>query len=93
MFSKKKLYNKIDNLNRILEKVNIDELGYILGNKKEIFFRNIIAGIARGVGIGIGVTVITAILVIIAQRIIKLNIPIIGEYVLDIMEIVEQKKY
>ena len=93
MFGIKKLYNKIDELVKILQKSNVDEICYILGNKKEIFLRNIWAGIARGVGVGIGVTLITSILIIIAQRIIKLNIPIIGEYVIDILEIIEQKKY
>lgn len=93
MLGNKKLLKKIEELNSMLQKANLDEIGYILGNRKEIFLRNILAGLARGVGVGIGVTVITAILVIIAQRIIKLNIPIIGEYVMDIVEIVEQKKY
>ena len=50
------------------------------------------AGIFRGVGIGIGVTIITAILVIILQKIVKLNIPIIGEYIADIVEIVERSR-
>ena len=93
MFIKNKLYKEINKLIMILEKSNITEISYIIGNKKEIFIRNIFAGIARGVGIGIGVTLITAIIVITAQRIIKLNIPIIGEYVSDILNIVEQKKY
>ena len=46
-----------------------------------LYTSNFIAGIFRGVGIGIGVTIITAILVIILQRIVALNIPVIGEYI------------
>ena len=68
------------------------EITYILGNKKEILKRNLIAGIARGVGIGIGVTIITALLVILLQKIVTLNIPIIGEYIADIVEIVEKSR-
>lgn len=93
MFRKRKLSNKIDELNSIIKKANLSEIAYILGNKKEIIVRNIIAGIARGVGIGLGVTVITAILVVVAQRIVKLNIPIIGEYIGDIIDIVQRKMY
>lgn len=66
------------------------EITYILGNKKEILKRNLIAGIARGVGIGIGVTLITAILIYILQKIILLNIPVIGDYITDIVQIVEK---
>ncbi len=86
----KKLSQNIDKLNKILEEKNMQELIYILGNKKEIVKRNLYAGISRGVGIGIGVTIITAILIILLQRMVTLNIPIIGEYIAQIVEIVER---
>ena len=70
---KEKLQNSIDNLIKIFQKSNIEEWSYLLGNRKEIIKRNFIAGIARGVGIGIGVTIITAILIIILQKIVTLN--------------------
>lgn len=96
MFLRKKKYNtlndSIDDLAETLEKGNVKDLAYLLGNKKEIIIRNLIAGIFRGVGIGIGVTLITAILVMILQRIVKLNIPIIGEYVSDIIDIVQKSR-
>ncbi len=41
----------IDSLSRILEEGNFIELTYILGNKKEIIKRNLLAGIFRGIGI------------------------------------------
>lgn len=89
---KEKLQNSIDNLIRIFQKSNIEEWSYLLGNRKEIIKRNFIAGIARGVGIGIGVTIITAILIIILQKIVTLNIPIIGEYISDIIDIVQKSR-
>jgi len=85
-----KLKKNIDKLNKILEEKSFQELIYILGNRKEIFKRNFIAGIGRGVGIGIGVTVITAILIIILNKIVTLNIPVIGKYIAEIVEIVEK---
>lgn len=88
----KKLNNSIDNLLKIIQRSNIEEIIYILGNKKEIIKRNLIAGISRGVGIGIGVTIITAILIIFLQKIVALNIPIIGEYISDIVEIVQRSR-
>ena len=96
MFLKKKKYNllnkSIDDLADTLEKGNLNELTYILGSTKEIIVRNLIAGIFRGVGIGIGVTLVSAILVMIMQKIVKLNIPVIGEYVTDIVEIVQKSR-
>lgn len=86
------LMKNIDNLNQVLLKNNLIDLSEILGNRKELLIRNILSGIAKGVGIGIGVTLITAILIILLQKIVKLNIPIIGEYITDIVEIVERNK-
>lgn len=96
MWLKKKKVNRlnssIEKLSEMLEKGNLVELTYILGSKKEIIKRNLMAGIFRGVGIGIGVTIITAILVMLLQKIVTLNIPVIGEYIADIVEIVERSK-
>lgn len=86
----KELKDKIYKISDNLEKSNIMDVAYIIGNKKEILKRNLIAGIARGVGIGIGITIITAILIYILQKIILLNIPIIGDYITDIVQIVER---
>ena len=83
---------QIDKINESLEKANIIEISYIMGNKKEILKRNLIAGISRGVGIGIGITIITSIIVILLRRLIMLNIPVIGDYIADIVEIVEKSR-
>lgn len=86
------LNSSINNLLEAFQKSNIEEWTYIFGSKKEIIKRNLIAGIFRGVGIGIGVTIITAILILILRRIVALNIPIIGEYIADIVEIVQRSR-
>ena len=94
MFGKKKkedlLITQIDNLNRNLLENNIVDIAGLLGNRKKLFLTNLVAGISRGIGIGIGVTVITAILIKILERIVMLNIPVIGEYVADIVNIVQK---
>ena len=86
----KSLNRNLKKLNYMLEKNNIFEILEILGNKRKIFIRNLIAGISKGIGIGIGFTV-SAILIIILQKIVTLNIPIIGDYISDIVDIVETK--
>lgn len=91
MFNKK-LDEKIDELNNNFAKSNLVEISYILGNKLEIAKRNLLAGILRGVGIGIGFTLITAIILLILQKIVLLNIPVIGEYIGDIIDIIEKTR-
>ncbi len=85
------LYKKIDELNRNLLKANLVEVSELLGNRKKLLIRQFMSGIFKGMGIGIGVTIITAILIIILQKIVALNIPVIGEYIADIVEIVEKQ--
>lgn len=87
------LNEKLDRINELLTKSKLEEISNIIGNKKQILIRNFLAGISKGVGIGIGFTIITAILIIILQQIVKLNIPIIGQFVSDIIDIVEQTKW
>ena len=84
-----KLNNNIERLLKILEKKNIEQLVEILGTKKEIAKRNFFAGIFRGMGFGIGVTIVTAIIIYFLQRLVKLNLPGIGKFINDIVEIVE----
>lgn len=55
MWLKKKKINLlekgIEKLSDMLQEGNFVEWSYLLGNKKEIIKRNLLAGIARGVGI------------------------------------------
>lgn len=88
MFNKK-INKKIDNINEKIDKSRIVEISYIIGNKKEIIKRNLVAGISRGIGIGIGITLISSAIVYLLQKIIKLNIPVLGEYIADIVAIVK----
>lgn len=96
MFIKKAKFNKlnksIDDLNNTMTKNNVIDLAELLGNRKEMLIRNLLAGIAKGIGIGIGFSILTAILIILLQKIVTLNIPIIGDYITDIVDIVERNR-
>ena len=96
MFKRKKeenlLLNQIDNLNKRLLESGLLDIAQLLGNRKRLLITNLIAGITRGVGIGIGVTIITALLIMILRKIVTLNIPIIGDYIADIVEIVQKSR-
>ena len=87
---KKKINKKIDEINYKLTKSGIMEISYILGNKKEIIKRNLLAGISRGLGIGIGISLISATILYFLQKIILLNIPVIGDYISDLVSIVQK---
>lgn len=87
----KELLKNLEQLNFILSRNRVLELVELLGNRKQLIIRNLITGITKGIGIGIGVTILTAILIIVLQKIVTLNIPVIGDYIADIIEIVQNK--
>lgn len=93
MFIKKskfdKLIKNLEELNFVLNKNKLIELAELIGNPKKMLWRNFSSGIIKGIGIGIGFSILTAILVIILQKIVTLNIPVIGDYIRDIIDIVE----
>lgn len=86
------LNKKIDEINYVLSKNRVLDLVELLGDRKKLFVRNLWSGMVKGIGIGIGVTVITGILVVILQKIVTLNIPVIGEYISDIIDVVERTR-
>lgn len=88
----KKIINKIDKLNENLEKSKIYEISEILDSKLKLFNRSLLSGIGKGIGTGLGFYFITVLLIYILQYIVKLNIPILGKYISDIVDIVESSR-
>ena len=91
-YHKKKLEEKLliqlNNLNNTLNKNKVLELIEIAGDSRKYLVRNFMSGI----GIGIGFSIITALIVYVMQKIIRLNIPVLSQYISDIVEIVERTK-
>lgn len=88
---KEKLLEKMIKTNNRLYEGKVLDIAEIMGNTKKMLLRNFTSGIFRGVGIGIGFYIITAIIVYVLQKIIRLNIPVLSQYIADIVEIVSKK--
>ncbi|WP_246627863.1 DUF5665 domain-containing protein [Paenibacillus oenotherae] len=87
-----------DSLNNRLEKVAIDlersqmaEYVDLLNRPFSLIWRNLVAGTARGVGIAIGFTFFAATILYVLQLLGALNLPIIGDYIADIVRIVQHQ--
>ena len=88
----KELSDKKENLNNTLNKNKVLELIEIAGDSRKYLVRNFMSGISKGIGIGIGFSIITALIIYVMQKIIRLNIPVLSQYISDIVEIVERTK-
>ena len=83
--------SRIEKLIEQLERSRIAEYAEILHNPWRLIWLNLLSGIARGVGIAIGFTFFAATIIYILRLLGALNLPIIGDYIADIVEIVQQQ--
>ncbi|HHY04790.1 MAG TPA: hypothetical protein GX534_06360 [Thermoanaerobacterales bacterium] len=87
----KKLLGKIDDLSCNIEKINLAEYVEILRNPKRLLYLNFLSGMARGFGMAVGFTLLGAMLIYILQKIMILRLPLIGEFIAEIVNIVQQR--
>jgi len=80
---------QLKTLARRLEASEIAEYVQLLNHPFRLIVINIVTGIARGVGIAIGFTLFASFIVYALQRIGALNLPVIGNFVAEIVKIVQ----
>ena len=85
-----KLSKKIDMLAKKIEPNSIIQYIALSQNTRKIIWRNFIIGISKGMGIAIGFTILGAIAIYFLRQIVMLNLPVIGAFIKDIMDIVEE---
>lgn len=86
-----RLEAKIDELIVAMEKMKLAEYIAYLQNYRKMMFVNLLAGIARGLGIAIGFTLLGALVIYLLQKLVLLNLPVIGHFIADLVELVTQE--
>jgi len=85
------IFNLTSKIAQELEKSRIAEYTMLLNRPWRLIWLNMLAGTARGVGIAIGFTFFAATIIYILQVLGALNLPIIGDYIADIVRIVQRQ--
>jgi hypothetical protein len=88
---KEKLVEKIEELAVKIEKMKLAEYVDLLQNPKKLLYINFLAGVARGVGMAIGFTLLGAIALYILQRMVQLNLPLISDFIAEIVWMVQNQ--
>ena len=83
------LKERIDALALNMEKSGFRDYVTYISNTKKLFITNFIAGLARGIGTAIGFTLLAAIVVYILQWLVRLNLPLIGEFIADLSRLID----
>lgn len=85
------LRKKVTDLAINMEKMKLAEYVDLLNSPWRLLWVNFISGIARGLGIAIGFAILGALIIIFLQKLVELNLPVIGGIIADIVEIVQQQ--
>jgi hypothetical protein len=83
------LSSQIQRLAVQMERANFAEYVQLMQRPRRLIFLNLLSGISRGVGIAIGFTIVAAVILYLLQKIAVLNLPIIGDFIADLVRIVD----
>ncbi|MCL5981755.1 MAG: DUF5665 domain-containing protein [Firmicutes bacterium] len=86
-----RLYQQVSRLLQEIDKFNMAEYMELLNNPRRFFWLNFLGGLARGLGAALGATILAAFAIYILQRVVVLNVPLIGGFVAEIVRIVQNK--
>ena len=86
-----KMIHKLDEISLSMEKLGIAEYVEMLNNPRRLIFMNFWSGVVRGFGMAIGFTLLAALVLYVLQQIVVLNTPLIGDFIADIVNIVQKQ--
>lgn len=85
------LQARITDLAVKIEKMKLAEYVQLLNNPWRLLYINFIAGIGRGFGIAVGFTILGAVVLYILKYLVLLNLPWIGGFIAEIVQMVQLK--
>lgn len=86
-----KLMERLEGLLHSFERMQLEEYLQYATNKRRLFRHNLLIGMARGLGTALGVTVLGAVVIVLLQRMMVENIPVIGDFLADVVRVVQQR--
>lgn len=75
-----------------LEAIRIADYLELLERPKKLIWTNFVAGVARGLGFAIGTTIIFAIVLESLRRLILMKIPLINDYLIELIKLIDLHK-
>ena len=83
--------NKLDEHIMALEKMHLPDYIRFLEDRRRFYRMHLVGGIVRGLGTAIGFTVLGAVLVWLLQDLAQRNLPVIGDFLAEIVELVQRR--
>lgn len=85
------LVRRLEHVAERMEQMHLERYLRYVHNWRRRLLMDFLGGIVRGVGFSVGFTVLGALLLYILRNIALANLPVIGEFLAELVRIVEQK--
>ena len=85
------LVRRLEHVDQRMEQIHLERYLRYVHNWRRRLLMDFLGGIVRGVGFSVGFTVLGALLLYILRNIALANLPVIGEFLAELVRIVEQK--
>lgn len=72
-----------------MERLRLSEYLRYVQDRRRLFWSSFCSGIARGLGMAVGFTILGAILILILQDLARHNLPLVGELLDKMMQVVQ----
>ena len=82
---------QIDRWIASMERLRLADYVRYVDDRKRMFWSNFWGGIARGVGMAVGFTILGALLVLILRDLAQRNLPLIGDALAEIVNVVQRQ--
>ncbi|NJP38375.1 DUF5665 domain-containing protein [Alkalicoccus luteus] len=80
----------LDKLEDITTNGRLKDMAYHFTDTKQVIKTNLIAGVARGVGLTVGTAIFIGLLILILSQLV--SAPLVGEYIANLLDIVEANR-
>lgn len=85
------IWQRMDDYLERLERLRLPEYIRYLEDRKRFMLMQFLGGVARGLGMAVGFTILGAALVLILQGLAQRNLPVIGDFLAEIVQIVQRR--
>lgn len=82
---------RMDDLLQSLERMKLAEYVQYLDDRKRLIRNQFLSGLARGAGAAVGFTILGAVFVWLLNRLALQNLPIIGDFLAQLVDIVQKR--
>ena len=76
---------------RVLEQLQLTEYLRYVQDTRRLMRTQFVSGLFRGMGMAVGFTILGAVLVVLLQALAQRNIPVIGDFLAQIVAIVQSR--